>query len=99
MKILDPVDITNLGVAAHGSQPDKNQTGRGTVYTRCWSGNRAALVTANMVLPLKVQREPDQGASVDELVPFGLAVTICMPGQTTLYEEIRAKIRPIPVRP
>ncbi|MDQ6438078.1 S8 family serine peptidase [Mesorhizobium sp. LHD-90] len=99
MKLLDPVDISNLGVTAHGNQPDGNQTNRGTVYTRCWSGERAAVVTANMVLPLRVQRDPDPGATVDELVPFGLAVTVAMPGQIALYEEIRARVRPAPVRP
>ncbi|WP_292387095.1 toll/interleukin-1 receptor domain-containing protein [Mesorhizobium sp.] len=41
---------------------------------------------------------PDPGASVDELVPFGLAVTVCMPGRITLYEEVRARVRPA-VRP
>ena len=98
MKVLDPVDISNLGVTAHGNQPDGNQTNRGTVFTRCWSGDRAAVVTENMILPLRVQREPDPGASVDELVPFGLAVTVAMPGQIALYEEIRARIRPAPIR-
>lgn len=99
MKLLDPVDISNLGVTAHGNQPDGNQTNRGTVFTRCWSGDRAAVVRADMVLPLRVQREPDPGASVDELVPFGLAVTVAMPGQIALYEEVRARVRPTVVRP
>ncbi len=99
MKILDPADIGNLGVAAHRNQPDGNQTNRGTVYTRCWSGDDAAVVTPNMVLPLRVQREPDAGGIEDEAVPFGLAVTIAMPGQIQLYEEIRARVRPQAVRP
>lgn len=99
MKLLDPVDIENLGVTAHGNQPDGNQTNRGTVYTRCWSGDRAAVVTGNMVVPLKIQREPDAGATVDEMVPFGLAVTVSMPGQIALYDEVRARVRPTPVSP
>jgi hypothetical protein len=99
MKILDPADIDSLGVAAHGNQPDGNQINRGTVCTRCWSGDRAAVVTANMVLPLRIQREPGTGENIDELVPFGLAVTISMPGQIVLYDEVRARVRPPPVRP
>jgi hypothetical protein len=99
MKILDPADVDRLGVAAHGDQPDGNQTNRGTVYTRCWSGDRAAVVTPNMVLPLRVQREPDMGEPVDESVPFGLAVTVAMPGQIQLYDEVRARVRPQPVSP
>lgn len=99
MKILDPADVDGLGVAAHGNQPDGNQVNRGTVCTRCWSGDRAAVVTANMVLPLRIQREPGTGENIDELVPFGLAVTISMPGQIALYDEVRARVRPAPVRP
>lgn len=99
MKILDPADIEGLGVAAHGNQPDGNQINRGTVCTRCWSGDRAAVVTANMVLPLRIQREPSTGENIDELVPFGLAVTISMPGQIALYDEVRARVRPGAVRP
>ncbi|MCM5557411.1 S8 family serine peptidase [Pleomorphomonas sp. JP5] len=99
MRILDPVDIVSLGVAAHGNQPDGNQTNRGTVYTRCWSGESAAVVTPAMTLPLRVQREPDAGGIEDKAVPFGLAVTVAMPGQVQLYEEVRARVRPQAVRP
>jgi Subtilase family len=99
MKILDPAEINSLGVAAHGNQPDGNQTNRGTVCTRCWSGDRVAVVTPNMVIPLRVQREPDMGEPVDESVPFGLAVTVEMPGQIQLYDEVRARVRPQPVSP
>lgn len=98
MKILDPTEMEGLGVAAHGNQPDGNQTNRGTVYTRCWSGEGAAVVTPTMVLPLRVQREPDAGGVEDAAVSFGLAVTVCMPGQIDLYEEIRTRVRPQPVR-
>lgn len=52
-----------------------------------------------MVFPLRVQREPGTGENIDELVPFGLAVTISMPGQIALYDEVRARVRPAPVRP
>ncbi|MFG1304684.1 S8 family serine peptidase [Xanthobacter autotrophicus] len=99
MKILDPTDIANLGVAPHGNQPDGNQTNRGTVYMRRWSGDRAAVVTPNMTLSLRVQREPDSGEIEDTAVPFGLAVTVAMPGQIHLYDEVRARVRPQPVRP
>ena len=99
MRILDPTDIGKLGVAAHRNQPDGNQTNRGTVFTRCWSGKAAAIVTPNMVLPLRIQREPDAAGTEDEAVPYGFAITIAMPGQIQLYEEIRARIRLQPVLP
>lgn len=94
MKILHPVDIASLGVAAHENQPDGNQTNRGTVCMRCWIGDRAAVVTANMTLSLRVQREPDAGETVDDPVPFGIAVTVARSGQIALYDELRARVRP-----
>lgn len=93
MKILDPEDIDRLSVKAHGDQPDLNQTNRGTVYTRSWRGDGAAIVTADMTLPLWVQREPDQGARMDEAVTFGLAVTIAMPGVNEIYDQVRDRLR------
>ncbi|MFC3530477.1 S8 family peptidase [Paracoccus mangrovi] len=93
MKILDPEDIDRLSVKAHGDQPDLNQTNRGTVYTRSWRGDSAAVVTADMTLPLWVQREPDQGARIDEAVTFGLAVTIAMPGVNEIYDQVRDRLR------
>lgn len=41
-----------------------------------------------------VQRDPDQGAPVDEAIPFGLAVTISMPGEIGIYDEVRARLAP-----
>ena len=93
MKILDPDEIGRLSIAAHGDQPDLNQTNRGTVYTRSWRGDGAAVVTADMNLPLWVQREPDQGARLDEAVTFGLAITIAMPGVNEIYDQVRDRLR------
>lgn len=97
LKILNPAGLGDLGISAHSWQPDENQTNRGTVFTRCWEGNNAPVVTADMTIPLTVQREPDQGTPVDEPVVFGLAVTLAMPGEIALYDEVFARIQP-PVR-
>lgn len=97
LKILKPAELEALAVAGHGWQPDENQTNRGTVYSRCWSGENAPVVTPNMTIPLIVQRDPDQGAAVDEAIPFGLAVTISMPGEVALYNEAQARAAP-PIR-
>ena len=88
-----PMDA--LAVAGHGWQPDDNQSNRGTIYSRSWSGENAPVVTPNMTIPLVVQRDPDQGASVDEDIPFGLAVTISMPGEVAIYEEVRSRLAPL----
>lgn len=94
LKVLQPDEIAALGISAHGLQPDHNQANRGTVYSRCWSGDAAPVVSADMTVPLVVQRDPDQGATIDEPVPFGLAVTLAMPGEVTLYDEVQARVRP-----
>jgi hypothetical protein len=64
MKILAPDDIADLAVKGSGSRPDQNQTNRGTVFTRHWSGDRAAVVAEGMTITLKIQREPDPGTPV-----------------------------------
>lgn len=98
MKILDPSEIAGLGVSADAAQPDGNQTNRGTVFTRVWSGTQAAVVAEDMTLRLKIQREPDPASPVDDLVPFGLAVTIAMPGELRLYDQVRNRVQPRPVQ-
>ena len=50
-----------------------------------------------MIISLQVQREPDQGALIDEPVIYGLAVTLAMPGELRIYEQVRARIAP-PIR-
>jgi hypothetical protein len=97
LKILKPTAIGDLAVDGHSWQPDENQTNRGTIFSRCWEGTDAPIVTADMTVPLVVQRDPDQGVAVDESVTFGLAVTISMPGEVALYDEVFARIQP-PVR-
>lgn len=98
MKILDPIDVGALGVSAGALQPDNNQTNRGTVYTRVWSGDQAAVVGENTSLRLKIQRDPDPGSPIDDLVPFGLAVTLAMPGELRLYEQVQDRVRPRPAQ-
>ncbi len=97
LKILKPTAIGDLGVAGHGWQPDENQTNRGTIFSRCWEGSDAPIVTADMTVPLVVQRDPDQGVTVDDPVTFGLAVTLAMPGEVALYDEVFARVQP-PIR-
>ena len=59
---------------------------------RSWSGDDAPVVTPEMVIPLIVQRDPDQGLTVDDPVPFGLAVTLMMPGVMEIYEQVRQRL-------
>ena len=92
LKLLDPPDIAALSVAPRVLQPDANQTNRGTLFTRCWEGDRAPVVGPNMMIDLVVQRDPDIGAPIDEPVPFGLAVTLAMPGVVGLYAQVAQRL-------
>jgi hypothetical protein len=96
LKLVEPDDLAALRVTASSDQPDVNQTNRGTIITRWWEGDRAPVVAADGTMSLTVQREPDQGAVIDEPVPFGLAVTIAMPGVIELYEEVRQRLGILP---
>lgn len=92
LRLVEPQGIENLRVKAHSNQPDSNQTNRGTLFMRCWKGDRAPVVTQDMVIPLTVQRDPDAGSVIDDPVPFGLAVTLTMPGVTEIYEQVRQRL-------
>jgi len=94
LKLLQPNEMRELAVSAHSFQPDHNQTNRGTVYSRCWSGDAAPAVRPNMTVPIVIQRDPDQGVTVDEPIAFGVAVTLAMPGEAAIYDEVRARIMP-----
>lgn len=102
LKVLEPVGLDSLRVKAHSNQPDGNQTNRGTVFMRTWSGSKAPIVNANATMDFIVQRDPDQGGAIDESIPFGLAITLTMPGIVQIYQEARARVpikprQPVPV--
>jgi Subtilase family len=92
LKLLEPNELVPLGVKAHSDQPDGNQIRRGTLFTRCWSGDRAPVVGADMSIQLTIQRDPDQGIVIDDSIPFGLAVTLTMPGVVAIYEQVRQRL-------
>lgn len=96
LTLLEPKDVLpSLGIAACSSQPDSNQIKRGTLLSRRWVGERAAAVSDDMLLRLKIQREPDAvGSPIDEPIPFGIAVTLSMPGVNGIYAEVRERLRP-----
>jgi len=59
---------------------------------RCWEGDRAPVVGPDGAIDLVVQRDPDPGTPIDEAVPFGLAVTLTMPGVVGIYEQVRQRL-------
>lgn len=92
LKVLDPAETNALSVLPRSLQPDGNQTNRGTIFTRCWEGDRAPIIGPDMTMDLIVQRDPDPGRPIDESVPFGLAVTLAMPGVVGLYAQVAQRL-------
>ena len=92
LKLLEPEELGVLSVQPQPNQPDSNQTNRGTLFMRRWSGSKAPAVGSNMSIQLVIQRDPDQGMAIDEAIPFGLAVTLTMPGVVEIYEQVRQRL-------
>ncbi|MBK7145031.1 MAG: hypothetical protein IPH76_07420 [Xanthomonadales bacterium] len=94
MKLFKPAELGELGLKeSFSNQPDTNQANRGTLFSQRWVGERAGAVGASMSIRLHLQRELDQaGARIDDAIPFGIAVTVSMPGVTEIYEEVRQRL-------
>jgi hypothetical protein len=89
LKLLEPTKIMALGISASKSQPDTNQTHRGTVIHRRWSGSKAAALAVDDTFPVIVQREPDE---FDEPIPYAIVTTIAMAGVGDIYAQVRARV-------
>lgn len=92
LRVRKPLDLDALRISPAKGQPDENQTARGTVFTRCWEGDRAVVRRDDMFTDLVVQRQPHQGEPIDEAVAYGLAVTLTMPGVAEIYEQARQQL-------
>jgi hypothetical protein len=99
LKLLEPSELDALAVKAHSNQPDGNQANRGTLFMRCWSGTKAPVIGPNMTIELTVQRDPDQGLPIDDPIPFGLAITLTMPGVVEIYDQVRQRLAVTPHAP
>lgn len=74
------------------TQPDQNQSKRGTLITRRWESNRGQPIIDNSWETVSVTRLPDQGEQLDEVAAFGLAVTLAIPGGVQLYDQVREMV-------
>ncbi|MFZ2752208.1 MAG: S8 family peptidase [Lysobacteraceae bacterium] len=93
LKLLKPDELGILGLKGSSAQPDLNQSNRGTLFSQRWEGSKAPAVSGDMVLRLNIQREPDQaGMQIDDPIPFGLAVTLEMPGVVEIYEQVKQRL-------
>lgn len=96
LRLLEPEEMGELGLGTCSRQPDVNQSNRGTLFCRRWEGSKAAAVSHDMVIRLHIQRELDQVGHYDDSIPFGLAVTISMPGVVEIYEQVRQRLGILP---
>ncbi|PZQ81344.1 MAG: hypothetical protein DI549_14450 [Ancylobacter novellus] len=90
---LQPDSLEIAGVGTSTSQPSNSQSESGTIVHRRWRDARIGVIANGASIPLQVQREKDQGTPIDEAIPFGIAVTIEMPGAAQIYEQVRANIQ------
>jgi Subtilase family len=89
---LEDPALVALGVSTSSLQPSNSQSESGTVVHRRWQDTRIGNFAAGATFALQIQRERDQGTTIDEAIPFGLAVTLEMPGAATIYQEVHASI-------
>lgn len=94
LKIASPqdVELDLAGVGTMTGQPTNTQAESGTVVHRRWRDARIAQFAGNAFFPIQIQREKDQGTPIDEPIPYALAVTVEMPGQVQVYDQVRAAI-------
>jgi hypothetical protein len=79
------------GVETTSSQPSNSQSESGTIVHRRWQGTKIGSGQSG-TFPLQIQRERDSGTPVDDAIPFGLVVSIEMPGAQQVYDQVRAAI-------
>jgi hypothetical protein len=90
---LEPDSREIFGVNTTSDQPSNSQSESGTIVHRRWRDSRIGDISGQATVPLQIQRERDQGTPLDAPIPFGLAVTIEMPGHLQVYSQVRASIR------
>ena len=92
-----PQDALEIaGVHTMTGQPTNTQSENGTIVHRRWRAARIGNAGRGASIPVQIQRERDQGTPVDEAIPFGLAVTVEMPGAVQVYDQVLPSIKTRP---
>ncbi len=94
LKLTEPAWLGVMALSGCSDQPDQNQMNRGTIASRRWSGDSAAVVGENDTVDFEVSRMPDTGMEAEGRVTFALAVTISMPSVNEIYEQVKDRVRP-----
>jgi hypothetical protein len=83
--------LETAGIDTMTGQPTNSQSESGTIVHRRWRDGRIG--TGGSTIRVHVQRERDQGAAIDEAIPFGLAITVEMPGVVEVYDQVLPSIQ------
>lgn len=62
-------------------------------FGRRWESERAQTIGDNDWEVLSVTRPDEQGDFSDDPVEFGLAVTLSVPGELELYEQVHSMVQ------
>jgi len=89
---LSGEDLGSFGVSTTTSQPSNSQSESGTIIHRRWRDARIGNFEEDAAIPIHIQREKDQGTPIDDPIPFGLAVTVEMPGAQEIYAQVLQNI-------
>lgn len=87
---LEDDSLHVAGVATSSNQPSNSQSESGTIVHRHWRGAKIGSGQA-ATIPVQIQREKDR-TPIDDPIPFGLAISIEMPGAVQIYDQVRAAI-------
>ena len=85
-----------VGVSRSGSQPSDKSVPRGTVFHTRYEGNKAVQFVDNGDILLRVFCR-EQAGSLDQIIRYGVAVTIEAGEGIPIYNEVRTRLA-LPVR-
>ncbi|MBT2246834.1 S8 family serine peptidase [Sphingobium sp. BHU LFT2] len=89
---LSGEDLGSFGVSTTTSQPSNSQSESGTIIHRRWRDARIGNFEEGAAIPIHIQREKDQGTPIDDPIPFGLDLTVEMPGAQEIYAQVLQNI-------
>lgn len=86
---------TNMPLKLDRVDGDHNQVQRGTVQHEVLEGNKSiSAFQDGDVIKIRVVCKKDATARLDDIIPYGLAVTLEVKEDIPIYQEIQTRIRP-----
>ena len=86
---------TNMPLKLDRVDGDHNQVQRGTVQHEVLEGNKSiSAFQDGDVIKIRVVCKKDATPRLDDIIPYGLAVTLEVKEDIPIYQEIQTRIRP-----